>query len=332
MQYPTTGEAMTLRRNSRTMNALRYEVLAQEYKVSPLNDLTQLLSLQVNVYHNARVCGDWTLETGAEAAGKTCFHMATQGGCLLSVPGHDNWVLAEGDLVIFPREVAHSMVSQRPQQGPQQHLPIGQSQNTPGTSMLCGEITFANPGFQVLLDALPRVFVIRRDDSTPWLTQLLNLILAESLSSATPSNPLLDKLCELLFAYGLRHFIEFQNQNIGVVALFNHRQIALAVSAIHKQPSHEWGLINLAEQAQMSRTQFAQTFKQLSGWTPMQYLTWWRMQLAWSYLDAGEHLAIVAEKVGYRSESAFSRAFQKSHSMSAGAVRRTGRAKKQSTT
>ena len=290
--------------------------------MSPLNDLTQLLKLHVEVYHNARVCGDWKIETGPQPAGKTCFHMATQGGCLLSVPDHDNWVLAEGDLVIFPREIAHSMVSQQPQQGPQQHLPISQSQSTPGTSMLCGEITFANPGFQVLLDALPKVFVIERDASTPWLRELLNLILAESLSSETPSNPMLDKLCELLFAYGLRHFIEYQNNSIGIVALFSHQKITRAVSAIHNKPDSDWGLISLAEEAQMSRTQFAQAFKKLSGWTAMQYLTWWRMQLAWSYLDAGEHVATVAEKVGYRSESAFSRAFQKSHGVSAGAVRR----------
>lgn len=296
--------------------------------MSPLNDMTQHLKLSVDVYHNARVCGDWKIETGADISGKTCFHMATQGGCLLTVPGHDNWALAEGDLVIFPREIPHSMVSQQPLEGTQQHLPIKQSQNTAGTSMLCGEITFANPGFQVLLDALPKVFVIQRDTSTPWLSELLNLILDESLSSETPSNPLLDKLCELLFAYGLRHFTEHQNNSIGVVALFSHRQIARAISAIHKQPSHEWGLLNLAEKAQMSRTQFAQCFKQLSGWTPIQYLTWWRMQLAWSYLDAGEHVATVSDKVGYRSESAFSRAFQKSHGMSAGAVRRSRQASK----
>lgn len=292
----------------------------------PFNDLTKLLKLHVEVYHNARVCGDWKIETDPQPAGKTCFHMATQGDCLLSVPDHNNWALAEGDLVIFPREIAHSMVSSQTLQGPQRHLSISQSQNTPGTSMLCGEITFANPGFQVLLDALPPVFVIVRDDSTPWLTELLNLILAESLNSDTPSNPLLDKLCELLFAYGLRHFIEYQNSPIGIVALFSHQQIARAVSAIHKRPDHEWGLISLAEEAQMSRTQFTHTFKQLSGWTAMQYLTWWRMQLAWSYLDAGGHVATVAEKVGYRSESAFSRAFQKSHGVSAGAVRRSGRA------
>lgn len=31
----------------------------------------------------------------------------------------------------------------------------------------------------------------------------------------------------------------------------------------------------------LSRTGFASTFRQLSDWTPAQYLTWWRMQLAW---------------------------------------------------
>ena len=299
--------------------------------MTPLNDLIQGLKLSVDIYHNARICGDWKIVSTADTSGKTCFHMTTQNNCCLRVPGHGKWLLAEGDLVIFPREISHSMVSQQAQQGPQQHLPINQSQNTPGTSMLCGEITFANPGFHVLLDALPKVFVVERSAATPWLTELLNLILTESLSSDTPSNPLLDKLCELLFAYGLRHFIEYQNKSIGIAALFSHRQITRAVSAIHKSPHHQWGLISLAAEAQMSRTQFAQTFKQLSGWTAMQYLTWWRMQTAWSYLDAGEHVAVVAEKVGYRSESAFSRAFQKSHGMSAGTVRRRSRMDKPQT-
>ena len=44
----------------------------------------------------------------------------------------------------------------------------------------------------------------------------------------------------------------------------------------------------------------------------MQYLTSWRMQLAANYLTSGtDSVAEVAERVGYESEAAFSRAFKK---------------------
>ncbi len=44
----------------------------------------------------------------------------------------------------------------------------------------------------------------------------------------------------------------------------------------------------------------------------MQYLTNWRIQLAASQLRSGvESVAVIANRVGYDSEAAFSRAFKK---------------------
>lgn len=52
------------------------------------------------------------------------------------------------------------------------------------------------------------------------------------------------------------------------------------------------------------------------------YQTWWRMQLAWSALSAGEPVVAAAQSVGYYSEAAFSRAFYKYFGTHAGTVRR----------
>jgi len=288
--------------------------------MSSVIDLIELIKLRVNIYHNARVCGQWTISEHSE--GNTCFHMATQGRCLLTVPGHGSWTLSEGDLVIFPREIAHTMAPIEAMVGAQQHRLIADSQHIPGTSMLCGELLFLHRGNQPLLNGLPAVFVIKRTAETTWLTSLFKLIVAESLSSREQSNPILNRLCELLFSYAIRHFIESEQCGKGVPALFSHAQIAKAVAAIHADPARSWGLVSLAKEAGMSRTQFAYAFKNTSGWTPVQYLGWWRMQLAWSYLHAGERVASVADRVGYQSEAAFSRAFSKHFDQSAGAVRR----------
>lgn len=290
--------------------------------MSPFADFIELFRLEVSIYHNARVCGHWKIQEHSE--GNTCFHMATQGGCHLSVPGQGEWLLSEGDLVIFPREVPHTMVPELSLQGPQQHLLIADSQDMPGTSMLCGEVKFQHQGSQALLNALPVVFVIERNESSLWLNHLYELIVAESLHIREASSPILNRLSELMLSYALRHFVEHEERSSGMLALFAHKQISKALEAIHETPARDWGLVELAERAGMSRTQFSQHFKSLSAWTPMQYLAWWRMQLAWGHLRAGEPVALVAEKVGYQSEAAFSRAFRKHFDESAGAVRRAG--------
>lgn len=47
-----------------------------------------------------------------------------------------------------------------------------------------------------------------------------------------------------------------------------------------------------------------------------------RLQLAWQYLSQGEQVMSVAQRTGYRSEAAFSRAFKRAFGHSAGDLRR----------
>jgi len=62
----------------------------------------------------------------------------------------------------------------------------------------------------------------------------------------------------------------------------------------------------------MSRSAFAARFRDLSGQTPMQYVTAWRMQRAAHHLRAGARpVAAVAALAGYESEATFSRAFRR---------------------
>jgi AraC-like DNA-binding protein len=94
------------------------------------------------------------------------------------------------------------------------------------------------------------------------------------------------------------------------------------MGAIHQAPSNSWTLASLARCAAQSRTQFAKSFREVGGITPMEYLTWWRMQLAWLHLNDGDSVVSVAERVGYQSESAFMRAFKREFDFSAGQVRK----------
>jgi AraC-like DNA-binding protein len=101
------------------------------------------------------------------------------------------------------------------------------------------------------------------------------------------------------------------------------KQIGAALALMHKHPARGWTLDMLARGAGVSRSALALRFHQLVGHTPMQYLTIWRMQLARKLLaESALSTAAVAERAGYQSEAAFSKAFKKAVGKGPGAYRR----------
>lgn len=106
----------------RTLNAIKYEIHTQEYLcVDAFSELIRVIRSKVLIYHNAMVCGNWQIHE--KDLGITCFHMVTVGACRLTVPGYTETNLSAGDLVIFPKEIAHTMVPLNEVIGPQKHLP-----------------------------------------------------------------------------------------------------------------------------------------------------------------------------------------------------------------
>lgn len=291
------------------------------------SQLVERLRLDVEVYHNAKVCGRWQINE--HELGSTCFHMATLGGCRLEVPGHLICELAEGDIVIFPSELPHSMMPLKGDvpklHGEQRHLDFSTAAAETGTGMLCGSVKFSHGASQMLLDALPSVFILRAEkiiEDSDWAKSLLQMILAESLAPRLGARVLLNRLSELLFIFALRQFIHGQPEQVGVLALYQQPQLARVLARVQQQPDKAWTLQTMADLAAMSRSKFAEQFRTVSGWTAMQYLTWWRMQLAWSELQAGAAVAETAECVGYQSEAAFSKAFKAQFGLRPGAARK----------
>ncbi len=73
----------------------------------------------------------------------------------------------------------------------------------------------------------------------------------------------------------------------------------------------------------MSRSAFAARFTELVGEPAMHYVARWRMHVALTLLkDDDAPLADLANRLGYQSEAAFSRAFKRFIGVSPGAARR----------
>ena len=91
---------------------------------------------------------------------------------------------------------------------------------------------------------------------------------------------------------------------------------APAVAAIHANPEYSWGLQNLAERCNLSRSRFTALFKDRIGMTVGEYLTDWRIYIAQEKLRSGKPVTLVALDVGYGSQPAFTRAFASKVGMS----------------
>lgn len=306
----------------RTMNNINNIKNAKSSDFDVLSDILHLLNLDVDIYHNAKVCGDWRIDE--HKLGATCFHIVTLGNCEMHIPNTESVILNHGDLVIFPRELTHHILPTEPLIGEQQHLSFTEAQSISGTGLLCGEVLFKHKGSHFLLDQFPPFFIIKNTDNNHWLKAIVDMIIFENINNQPASKSIINRLSELLFTYAIRQHLKDKPDESGILRIYNNSHLTKAVQCIHKNPEKNWTLENLAKEAGCSRTLFAESFKSVSGWTPGQYLVWWRMQIAWSLLNRGELVSQVAEKVGYQSESSFSRAFSKMFSITAGKVKRNG--------
>jgi len=250
------------------------------------------------------------------------FHVVTLGSCYLDAPGNFSGEIFEGDLIIFPRALPHTLRPVGSIKGKQQHLSFAEGENLSGTGLLCGEVSFQHLGSQYLLDALPPLLLIRYEQAKQWMKPLMEMVVAENKSAGAVSKVIIDRLSELIFTYAIKEFVLKRPSQATIFSLYAHDRLALAVNEIHRQPGNDWTLDQLASRAMMSRTVFSEKFKLVSGWTVGKYILWWRMQIAWDLLHSGEAVSQVAEQVGYRSEAAFSRTFKKMFELSPGKVRR----------
>lgn len=98
--------------------------------------------------------------------------------------------------------------------------------------------------------------------------------------------------------------------------------LAKAIAAMHGDPSQNWTIHKLAEVAGMSRSSFAQRFKEVVGMPPLTYLIGYRLRLASRYLRLQQNsIRRISELVGYASDSTFSQAFKRVYGISPKAYR-----------
>ena len=129
----------------------------------------------------------------------------------------------------------------------------------------------------------------------------------------------------LLQAFRL-HLLRQAGDHVGLLYALAETQLGRAIEAMHADPSHRWTLAELANRAGLSRSVFAQRFRERVGETPIRYPARWRMMLPRERLVAGrEPLGMIAAALGYEFGNAFNTAFRRLNGCSPICSARIGR-------
>ena len=258
------------------------------------------------------------------------YHVVTGGSCWAAVVGSDARAirLEAGDVVAFPQGDAHILSStpgMRGDPGPDPSLIPGEVAQLPvmlnidgggseRTHLVCGFLGCDSRPFNPLIEALPPILHIPSSDTahSSWLKEFTRFAVMEANQKRMGGSGILSKLGELMFAELVRRYVEsLPEESRGWLGGLRDRYIGRALNRMHAEPTRAWTLQELAREAGLSRSSFAERFTGYVGIPPMQYLQKWRLQIAASRLVDGASIASIAADVGYESEAAFSRAFKR---------------------
>ncbi len=215
------------------------------------------------------------------------------------VPEH--LCLDEPTLLFYPRPLTHRF-----------HNPPVE-----GSDLTCARLAFEGGGDSPLVRALPPLVALPLA-RVAGLDQALELLFAEADRVRCGHRLLVDRLFEVVLIQLLRWLLDHPREagvRPGVIFALSDARLARALTAVHEAPGEPWTLERMAERAGMSRTAFANAFRDAVGQTPADYLAAWRMDLAQARLSGGESIKRLAAELGYASPSGFSRAFTARHGL-----------------
>ena len=306
----------------------------------PLGEALHFLRMTGVFYCRSEFTSPWGLELPPfdQCA---MFHMVTEGECWLDVDEADAYLLRPGELALVPHGHGHrlrSSVSQptaklfdlEREQISDRYEILRHGGGGTACTAICGVVQFDHPAARQLIPLLPRLITVSAWGSAPeteWIHSTLRLMADEARECRAGGETVITRLADILVIQAIRAWIARDPAaRIGWLGALQDKQIGRAIALVHRNPGATWTLDSLAHEARMSRSAFADRFTKLVGEPAMRYVLRWQMQTALGWLKEN-HLPVseVANRLGYESDAAFSRAFKRATGLTPGAARRVAK-------
>ena len=297
--------------------------------------LAPLLRVRPELQQLCEFSGQWASIHTQEPTRWAPFHIVTRGECLLDVGSEVSIHLKVGDIAVLlhgGQHVVRAMPTTsdatapvRVQRRLHDELTIKSNiAGEPDTKLICGRCCFEHGIDNLVLAALPAVMILAPDTARDGerlrgiTVAMCNELEDDRLGSAIVAASLASSLMLLV----LRAHFEAAPTNVGIFALLAKPQTARALSAMLANPAQSWTLDALAGVAMTSRATLVRLFQKAVDAAPLAYLSELRLGLARHRIMASNiALVVIAEDVGYQSESSFSRAYQRRFGVTPGTDR-----------
>lgn len=253
-------------------------------------------SVRAETFQTGPLCGVNSLDP---LPGRGQLHLIREGGVEVHHGAPDLLRVEEPSLLLYPRPQAHRFVTDP----------------SCGAQFVCAHVCFEGGASHPIAAALP-AWICLPLRAVPSCAPVLELLFAEAQQSYCGRQLMLNRLFEVLLIWVLRELMGQGQVQSGLLAGLAHERLRKALVAMHERPGEAWPLEDLAEECAMSRTAFANTFRNVVGCTPAVYLQRWRIGLVQKALREGRSLKHIAVDVGYGSEAALSRTFRAQTGMS----------------
>jgi len=303
--------------------------------MDPLSEVLRSIRLTGGVFLDVRFTAPWCVLSQIEAEDIKPFlatpthvisyHCVIDGRLLITVEGEPTIEVRAGEVVLLPRNDAHTLASApglAPLIGRDLVQPsadgglarISHGGGGEATHMVCGFLG-SEEAYNPLIATLPRVLKldVRQGTSRDWVEASVRFAANELTEGRLASSSVMSRLSELLLVEAVREYSStLGNREAGWLKGLADPQVGRALALIHHNTSAPWSAEALAREVALSRSAFVDRFTTLVGMPPIRYLTVWRLQTAKLNLrETRTTIAQLAHSVGYESEEAFSRAFKR---------------------
>ncbi|MCU0837347.1 MAG: AraC family transcriptional regulator [Rhodospirillales bacterium] len=301
-----------------------------------LSDVLRVVRLEGGVFLHAEFSEPWCIVS--QATPEDCgplltgvehiilYHYVVEGRMFVQIADGPPVAVNARQAVVLPRNDEHRMGSDLSRPATDSHEII--SPATDGglaeihyggggarTRVICGFLGCQHCGVNPLITALPALLHLdtQQGAAAEWIRVSFEFAAGEIAAGRAGSDTVLAKLSEVLFVEAVRHHIEaLPADQTGWLAGLRDPYVARALALIHGRLSEPWTVDELAREACISRSAFAERFTRQIGEPPMHYLARWRLQVAAHRLrQSQDAVARIGYDVGYESEAAFARAFRR---------------------
>jgi len=280
----------------------------------PFAEMVTLLQPTAPLSKLVSGAGAWRVERSE--LGRPFYCAILEGAARLTIEGQAPIELRASDFVLIPAVYRFAMsgldpatsnginpltVTQMP--GEVRH---GNPDGPPDVRLLVGHFAFGSSDAALLISLLPQFIHVSGERR---FATIVELVREEARASRPARDMILGRLMEVLLVEALRSTVGTKTSP-GLLRGLADSRLAAAIRRMHEDPTRDWTVEQLAQEAALSRSAFFERFSRAVGLAPMAYLLNWRMALAKNMLQRNEAgIAEIARRVGYGSASAFSVAF-----------------------